>query len=258
MELTFENLYEFTKDNCNEAFEETINKGLIKKSIKEGMDINFPNHPDLKPFKYKESFLVTLFLDLRDSTKRAFEIGAQNTFITMQTLLPTLALIVRETSGFVVDYPGDGIMAHWEHLLFPRRAIFNSIKAASYMQESINDIINPILVEYNLPKLNFGIGVSSGKVILTKVGIKGFYSSKAIGNSINFASKLASAENNSDGSILVGKNTLNRVFVSTNNEPDIIVEEKGSYSNITPTEKLALPRLPDDEIDRIVNEILKN
>lgn len=200
MPLTFDILYNYTERNVKRALGKME---FIKEST--ASKIDFPGYTRMRPGDYREAWFTTLFLDIRGSTKRAFEIGPQNTFVTIHALLPTLARIVGELDGFVVDYPGDGIMAHWE--LDDNKdadSVRNCVKAACWMDDAVKTIVNPILNKYNIPSLVCGIGVAAGQVIVTKIGISEFVSAKAIGDSVNIAAKLASSTLNS-GSILLDK-----------------------------------------------------
>jgi class 3 adenylate cyclase len=123
-----------------------------------------------------------------------------------------LAKIVDEMDGFVVDYPGDGIMAHWElDTESDKSTLYSCIEACSYMDDAVKTIINPLLIQYGVPPIVCGIGASVGNVIVTKLGIPSFVTAKAIGNSINRAAKLASANLNS-GVILIDKTILDRAY----------------------------------------------
>lgn len=235
MTLTFEKLNRYTEKNIQAA----LGAARLIKAF-EGMSIDFPEYEHLLPGSYEEGEFVTLFLDIRGSTKRAFDIGAKKTFVTMQGLLPTLALIVNDLDGFIVDYPGDGIMAHWKIFSPSVEAIQNSILAAGWMDDAVKNIVNPILGEYDLPPLTCGIGVSQGPVIITKIGIPSYFSAKAIGNSINFASKLASREYNS-GKIL----TDLKVASIAARKFKVSYTRKGpSVACIEPNYALKIPRIP--------------
>lgn len=95
-------------------------------------------------------------------------------------------------------------MAHWEIEEPPQEAIRNAVKTAGWMEDAVVNIVNPLLGKYDIPHLSAGIGISAGKVIITKLGIPGYVAAKAIGNSVNLAAKLAGRQLNK-GEILLDK-----------------------------------------------------
>lgn len=233
MELTYDKLYDFTENNINKAL-----KKFKLREAKESLHIDFPGYEDILPGDYTEGNFVTLFLDIRNSTKRAFDIGAKKTFVTIQGLLPTLAYIVHDLGGFIVDYPGDGIMAHWVIGTPSQTAIKAAINAAGWMDDSVNNIINKLLEKNGIPSITCGIGIASGEVIITKLGIDGYYSAKAIGNSVNFAAKLASDKDN-NGAILVNEH-IAKIAVSEFKVQSSIIDK--DVVLIKPNEQLMMPR----------------
>lgn len=60
----------------------------------------------------KENYAV-LFVDMRQSTKRAHDVGPEVTFLTMHVFLTSLLEIVKYHNGKVIDIMGDGLMVFW-------------------------------------------------------------------------------------------------------------------------------------------------
>lgn len=197
MEVTYASLYKFVDRNIKRTNGE---KTLLE--TKDGMGIEFPGYR-LSPCELEEGEFATLFLDMRGSTTRTRDYGRKIAAVTLHAFLPTLAHIVKSLNGFVVDYPGDGIMAHWEEDgQDPGGAIVNATIAAGWMDDAVKNIVNPLLLENQIPTIQFGIGIAMGTVTITNLGIPGAYAHKAIGDSVNWASKLA---NNKEhfGAILI-------------------------------------------------------
>ena len=59
--------------------------------------------------KFQVNFAV-LFVDMRNSTARAENIGAQKTFLSMHAFIPAMIQVVEHYKGHVIDLMGDGIM----------------------------------------------------------------------------------------------------------------------------------------------------
>lgn len=60
----------------------------------------------------KENYAV-LFVDMRNSTIRAQNVGAETTFLTMHIYLTALLEVVHHYHGKVIDIMGDGLMVFW-------------------------------------------------------------------------------------------------------------------------------------------------
>ena len=60
----------------------------------------------------KENYAV-LFVDMRQSTRRAQQVGPEKTFLTMHVFLTALLEVVKHYQGKVIDIMGDGLMVFW-------------------------------------------------------------------------------------------------------------------------------------------------
>ncbi len=151
----------------------------------------------------KENYAV-LFVDMRNSTLRAQNVGAEKTFLTMHVYLTALLEVVRCHHGKVIDIMGDGIMAFWGgRAARISENMTNSIavkKAGICGRDMLTvreKVINKIIAIEDLgAEINIGIGVTFDSVIVTKIGIADSYDVKAFGDCINVASKYSSKVTN--------------------------------------------------------------
>lgn len=151
----------------------------------------------------KENFAV-LFVDMRDSTLRAQNVGAEKTFLTMHVYLTALLEVIKFYHGKVIDIMGDGIMAFWGGRA--AREEENMVKAIAVKKAGLcgrdmlavrEKVINEIIDKEDLgASINIGIGVTFDSVIVTKIGIPNSYDVKAFGDCINVASKYSSKVTN--------------------------------------------------------------
>jgi hypothetical protein len=249
MELSFYKLHQYTERNIKRAL------GIATPlKLGETIEAEIPGY-NLKPGQFKKAIFLTMFMDIRESTARAFRIGPEKTFVTLQGLIPTCARIVEEFGGYIMDYPGDGIMAHWElDETGYAPEIHSAVKAACFMEDAVAHIVNPILGEYQIEPLKTGIGISAGEVILTKVGIPGAFQSKVIGNSVNEASKLSGKELNPDGKVRVNPKVMSLAFADVTHQAnyggDFIYRIPDGFLTIeTPLDSFKIPRI--DQQDRV-------
>lgn len=143
----------------------------------------------------KENFAV-LFVDMRGSTRRAENVGAEKTFLTMHVFLTALIEVVKYYKGKVIDIMGDGLMVFWGGRVAREKDGMNKIEAIKNagcsglaMLKVVEKVINRIIQEKALgAPIHIGVGIDFGSVIVTKIGIKETYDVKAFGDCINNAS----------------------------------------------------------------------
>ncbi|MEY7999426.1 adenylate/guanylate cyclase domain-containing protein [Clostridium sp. Mt-5] len=197
------------KREVTEKFElakkNVLNELTIDKKFAKDISNNIPNY-DINKMKfgaYEKDKFVSFFADMRDSTNRAMDIGAKDTFLTIHAIMPAMIYIIEAYGGSIVDLPGDGVMA----LFKGNPKNIRWVVGGKYLNEeslavgcgkdlltTFEEIVNPILVDNNIKSVTFGVGIDTGEVIVTKVGTDKIRDIKAIGNCINNSSK------NSDGS----------------------------------------------------------
>ena len=146
---------------------------------------------------------ISLFADMRGSTKRISKIGMTKTYLTMHAIIPMMIYIVEQSNGNIVDIPGDGVMA-----LFRVNETYDvslgkpennsetiAVKAAMEFLKALEEIVNPLLLDNKIPPVEFGIGIDTGKVIVTKIGTRRIADLKIIGDSVNNAAKHSKGKN---------------------------------------------------------------
>lgn len=142
---------------------------------------------------YATDNFAVLFIDMRESTKRAAELGVINTFLTMHAYIPAMLECVKFYKGNVIDIMGDGIMVFFggrQSSLTKVIAIQNAGLCGRDMMYAKRDVTNRILSENSIPwPIRCGVGVDYGDVFITKIGVSNIFDVKAYGDCINYASK---------------------------------------------------------------------
>ena len=161
----------------------------------------------------KENYAV-LFVDMRQSTRRAQQVGPEKTFLTMHVFLTALLEVVKHYQGKVIDIMGDGLMVFWGGKA--AREKDNIVKTLAVQKAGLcgrdmltvrEVVINRIIQDENLgPNISIGVGVTFGSVIVTKIGIDDSYDVKAFGDCINVASHYA---NETENKVKVSKKVEN-------------------------------------------------
>lgn len=151
----------------------------------------------------KENYAV-LFVDMRRSTSRAQQVGAEKTFLTMHVFLTALLEVVKHYHGKVIDIMGDGLMVFWggaaareEDNMVKTLAVQNAGLCGRDMLKVREAVINRIIRDEGLgPDISIGVGVTFDSVIVTKIGIPDSYDVKAFGDCINIACHYANDTEN--------------------------------------------------------------
>lgn len=168
----------------------------------------------------KANFAV-LFVDMRNSTKRAIQFGAEKTFLTMHVYLTAMITTMEKHSGKLVDITGDGLMIFWGGEAAreadgetKRMAAKHADLCGLDMIEVNNEVTNRIIKENKLGSLlTIGVGIAFGSAVVTKIGVNDWYDVKAFGNCVNLASKYATRAN---GKVIASKE-IHDLFPSSPN-----------------------------------------
>lgn len=205
MAINVKSIYEKTLEHYEKANQKLIEKRVFFEHADSAISDVIPGF-DADKLEFgsydKENFAV-LFVDMRNSTKRAQDVGAEKTFLTMHVFLTALLEVVKCYNGKVIDIMGDGLMVFWggrearaEENMVKTEAVCNAGKCGRSMLKIRNEVINRIIKEKDLGnEISFGVGVTFDSVVVTKIGIPDSYDVKAFGDCINVASKYSKLYN---------------------------------------------------------------
>lgn len=203
-------IYEITLKQYNKAFENAPKENIQERFSAISDSVPGYNEKMVDFGDYIQENYAVLFVDMRNSTRRAEKVGARITFLTMHVYLTALLEVVKMYKGQVVDIMGDGLMVFWggknarEEDKIPKAiAVQQAGLCGKSMLEVNEKVINKIINDKNLgAKINIGVGVTFDSVVVTKIGINNIYDVKAFGDCINKASKYSSK---ADNQVIVSK-----------------------------------------------------
>ena len=142
-----------------------------------------------------------LFVDMRESTKLPEQYGAEQLVKIYRSYIRVVVQAIRKSGGVVRDFMGDGVLALFvdnEEGLAEDKAVH----AARYITTAMDKFLNPVLDSNIKHRISCGIGINTGEVSLSKVGMRGKESDDTsenefgiawIGNCTNLACKQSSA-----------------------------------------------------------------
>ena len=171
-----------------------------QKRVKASLD-HYPKHKNLRIGGANEVWTAVVFADLRNSSNRAIEVGARHTFITMHCLIGGLAYLIQEEEGCVANFRGDGLFGLFgldedgenpddmDAGQVTKRAALCGIG----MLEMVQTVVNPTLNKRKIKgDLRIGVGVDTGRVVITRIGLPNTNELTAYGPPVNKAAKLCS------------------------------------------------------------------
>jgi len=137
----------------------------------------------------KERYLVSMFVDMRDSTKLAEQRLPFDTVFIVNRFLGAVSQAVIECGGQPNQFLGDGQLALFGLRTDPKTACGQALKAASMIGANI-DGLNQFLRHDLREPIRFGIGIHGGEVIIGDIGYQDHMVFTALGDAVNVASRL--------------------------------------------------------------------
>lgn len=156
---------------------------------------------DVKLGDAVEHKMSILFSDIRDFTALSESMTPEDNFKFINAYLSRMEPAITENQGFIDKYIGDAIMA-----LFHGPAD-DAIKAGISMLQ--------MLAEYNMtrgrpdrPKLQIGLGINTGSLMLGTVGGKNHMDGTVISDAVNLASRIEGLTKDFGVPLLISEPTL--------------------------------------------------
>ena len=152
---------------------------------------------------------AVLFIDMRGSTVLSQDTQRKTISKIYKSFFDSVSKVVSyKTDAHIRGFAGDRLMAVFSP---GEDSCNNAVDTAIIMQTVITHILNPKLKEKFNVKIDYGIGIDYGKMMVVRVGIYGGGSNSDLvwsGRTANYASKLA----DHDGALGSGIRITNTVF----------------------------------------------
>jgi class 3 adenylate cyclase/CheY-like chemotaxis protein len=144
-----------------------------------------------------------MFFDVRGSTTIAERMGPKNYANYISSLFSDLMDIIFNNQGSVNELLGDGLLATFGCPVPAENDQFNALKTAA---EIVDYIIG--YNEYVTEKVNFGIGIATGKFFAGNIGSVRRMKYAVMGDPVNTASRIQDLTKEVGHKILFDSNTL--------------------------------------------------
>lgn len=137
----------------------------------------------------QERYLVSLFVDMRGSTRLAEKRLPFDTVFIVNRFLGAVSQAVIESGGRPNQFVGDGMLALFGLATSRRQACRQALKAAALIAANVDELNR--FLEHDLREpLRFGIGINGGEVIVGDIGYRDHMVFTALGDPVNVAARL--------------------------------------------------------------------
>lgn len=153
----------------------------------------------------QEKHVAILFADIRGFTAFSEALPPYDVIHVLNRYFNRVDKVISRNGGYINNYMGDGLMA-----LFgvedPTGAPFRAVKAGLEMLEAVEGL-RPYLQAQYRTNFRIGIGVHYGEVVVGTVGAAGKAALTAIGDAVNFASRIEAANKPAGTAFLISEET---------------------------------------------------
>src|SRR5712692_9882526 len=137
----------------------------------------------------QERYLVSMFVDMRGSTRLAEQRLPFDTVFIVNRFLSSVSQAVIECGGQPNQFVGDGELALFGLNTNPQTACRQALQAAALIATNIDEL-NRFLSHDLLEPIRFGIGIHGGEVIIGDIGYRDHQVFTALGDAVNVAARL--------------------------------------------------------------------
>ena len=137
----------------------------------------------------QERYLVSMFVDMRGSTKLAEKQLPFDTVFIVNRFLGAVSQAVIECGGQPNQFVGDGQLALFGLSSGPQTACRQALRAAAMIAANVDEL-NRVLGHDLREPIRFGIGIHGGEVIIGDIGYRDHIVFTALGDAVNVAARL--------------------------------------------------------------------
>jgi adenylate cyclase len=157
----------------------------------------------------EEMNVAVLFADIRGFTSFSENLPPYDVVHILNRYFHRVGQAITRNGGHIDNYIGDGLMA-----LFgvedPKDAPLRAVRAGLDMLRAV-ERLRPYLENITTRSFRIGIGVNYGEVVVGAIGHDENQRVTAIGDTVNFASRIEAANKNADTELLISESAYDQV-----------------------------------------------
>ncbi len=181
----------------------------------------------------KRADITVLFADIRNFTSISEKMDAASTSMILNEYFSALVPIIEEHNGVLNKFMGDAVLAIFgepkkseNHALDAVTCGYKMLKKVKYLQEK--------WIDEGKPKIEIGIGISSGDAFVGNIGSQERLEYTVIGDTVNTASRIENYNKVYRTNFLISeetyKRTKNKIDVIT--IKDVVIRGKANRVNL--------------------------
>lgn len=192
MAFTFSYVSTVVYQFVSERRQKTAIKSLFSRYVDPSVVNELVDNPELVRLGGERKKLSVLFSDIANFTTISEGLAPEELVAHLNEYLTSMTEVVFRHAGTLDKYIGDAIIAFWGAPLELEDHGYRTCQAAMEMTRQL-DKLNTKWTEEKKPLLNFRIGINSGEMIVGNVGGKERFDYTVIGDNVNLASRLETA-----------------------------------------------------------------
>jgi adenylate cyclase len=157
----------------------------------------------------EEKALAILFADIRNFTALSEGLPPYDVIYFLNRYFHHVGKVITSYGGYIDNYMGDGLMALFGHDDVPDAA-FRAVSAGLAMLEDVAVGSKHFEDIYGV-SIRIGIGIHHGNVVVGTIGAAGRQRMTAIGDAVNFASRIESANKKYGTELLVSDDVQSQI-----------------------------------------------
>jgi len=173
-----------------------------------------------------EKAMALFFLDIRNFTPFIEQHLPFDVIHIIRRLNIMFNDVIVEHKGKIIEYTGDGFYAVFGFDEPIKEAVNNAYTAGNQILESLIKLNDNYITRYFDHKIDVGIGLHSGKVIIGKTGVKDYNPYTIMGFPVNVAARLEAATKELNNNFIISDYAY-KFLNESNNAPQKQIELKG-------------------------------
>ena len=183
----------------NQLLSETFGRFLSDEIVRQLLET-----PDGLALGGKKKMLTIMMSDLRGFTAMSERMEPASLICMLNHYLGAMTQIIQKYNGTIIEFIGDGIMAIFGAPVPDDNHAADAVAAAVAMQACMEEI-NLWNMQYGYPRLEMGIGLNTGDVIVGNIGSEKRTKYGVVGSHVNLCGRIESYT--TGGQILISPQT---------------------------------------------------
>jgi adenylate cyclase len=159
----------------------------------------------------EEKDLTVMFSDIRGFTTYSEKHTPPEVVAILNEYLTQMTLLIFQTEGTLDKYIGDAIMAFWGAPVIQQDHAYRACSTALGMVDLLHSILHPKWELEGKEKLQIGIGLNTGGMVVGFVGSEHIKNYTLIGDAVNLGSRLEGTTKEYHVEIIIAESTYEQV-----------------------------------------------